>query len=111
MPPVIIPTVNELSTYVLTLRFVDEEGYPVFPHSGTYRIDDLESGTVIKPTANLNPSDSVHQLTIAAEHNAILDPTRKAELRCVTVVVAYGTNRQITAEHRYYVKNLAKLPS
>ena len=41
-------TVNEKSTSIVTLSFADEAGNAVTPTSGTYRIDDVASGTQIK---------------------------------------------------------------
>ena len=103
MQPVIVP---EKTTYVVTLSFADEAGNAVTPSSGTYRVDDVESGTEIKGTTAFSPSGSPCQLVIAATDNAMHDPARTSERRLVTVTVQYGAGRQITGEHLFIIRNL-----
>lgn len=102
-------TVNEKTTSIVTLSFTDEAGNAVTPTSGTYRIDDIASGTQIKGDTSFTPGSSRHELTISDTENAILDADNERELRCVTVSVTYGAGKKCTAEYRYYVLNLLKI--
>lgn len=102
-------TVNEKSTSIVTLSFADEAGNAVTPTSGTYRIDDVASGTQIKGDTAFTPVSSTHEITISDSENAILDSDNARELRCVTVSVTYGVGKKCTAEYRYYVVNLMKI--
>jgi len=102
-------TVNEKSTSVVTLSFTDEDGNAVTPTAGSYRIDDVATGTQIKGDTPFTPVGSTHDLVIGDTENAILNAANERELRCVTVSVTYGSGKKCTAEYRYYVINLLKI--
>lgn len=102
-------TVNEKTTSIVTLSFTDEAGNAVTPTSGSYRIDDVSSGTQVKGDTAFTPGSSTHELTILDTENAILAAANARELRCVTVSITYGSGKKCTAEYRYYVVNLLKI--
>jgi hypothetical protein len=102
-------SVNEGTTSILILTFKDENGDPVIPLSGTYRIDDLDSGTGITGDTGFTPSLSTYNLVIGATANRILSGAAEKELRRVTVTFQYGASGQGTGEYFYEVKNLGGL--
>lgn len=102
-------TVNESTTFVVTLTFTDEDGDAVTPTSGTYRIDDVDAGTEILDDTAFSPSASTHDITITAAQNAILDSTLKTEKHRMTVTWLYGGTKQGNEEYIFGVVNLAKI--
>lgn len=100
---------NERTTVVIGLAFSDEEGVAVTPSSGTWRVDDLTSGTELVATTAFVPAAATHDLVLSEEVNRILDVTRATETRLVTIVAVYSGTRQVTSEYRYQVKNLKKI--
>ncbi|GAB4389041.1 MAG: hypothetical protein Kow0025_12000 [Thermodesulfovibrionales bacterium] len=104
--------VNERSSWFVTASFLDEEGAPVTPSAGSYRIDALNPDgtfTEVRADTPFVPSSHAHDIEIAAEENAVSDQGREAETRVVTVTFAYGMGKQGTAEYRYLVRNLARV--
>ena len=99
-------TVNELTTYLITVEFTDEDDNAVIPASLTYRIDDVASGQEILDNTVVYPSEATYDLIVESENNTILNEALFTEQRRVTVIAAYGDGRTVTGEHYYLVKNL-----
>ena len=101
--------VNENTTYRVVAEFISEQGAPVIPTAGTYRLDDVISDTVLKDATAFTPSGSQHVFTIDYGDNRIIDPDNDLEERVLTVVAQYGTGKQCTGEYRYKIRNLSKV--
>ena len=101
-------SVNERTSSTLAATFRDEAGVLVIPTSGTYEIDDVDSGTVIKASTAFSPTDSTYNIAITAVENRILNALAEKELRRVTVTFIYSGG-QGTGEYFYEVKNLLGL--
>lgn len=101
--------VNELTTYRIVMEFISEQGAPVTPTAGTYRIDDVISDSVILDSTPFTPSGSQHVLVVDFSDNRIVDTDNTLEERIISVVAQYGTGKQCTGEYRYKVRNLAKV--
>ncbi|MEJ2183381.1 MAG: hypothetical protein P8Y66_07640 [Nitrospirota bacterium] len=100
--------VNEKSSWFVTVSFLDEEGAPVAPDSGSYRIDDAGSGAEITADTAFVPSGTSHVIEITPGENSIVGAA-EADTRLLTVTFAYSGGRQGTAEYAYLVKNLSKV--
>jgi len=99
--------INELSAMVLDIAFTDEAGDPTTPSAAVYRIDDSSGEEILDdtPITGLAPTVSI---TIPGDLNRILDQSRYAETRMVTLRWTYGTPaKQGTAEYKYRIRNLA----
>lgn len=102
-------SINEKSSYTVTAAFTNEDGSPVTPSLGSYRIDDEFSGTQIKGDTPFTPSSSTFAIVIAPNDNRILDSAKSEEVRVITVTFVYGTTMQGSGEYRYKVLNLKHL--
>jgi len=98
--------VNEGSFHKITVSFTDEEGNAVTPDLGSYRIDDLSSGTEIIPATDFTPAGSSYDIEIPGENNSILNPVHDVETRIVSVIFSYGGSKEGTAEYRYWIQGL-----
>jgi hypothetical protein len=100
--------VNEQSTYILTLSFLDTTGQPVVFQTARYRIDDDKSGTNIKPWTAITPNGTA-TVDIEVEHslNYIVNENLTGEIRTVTVNFTYGLTGEGYAVHNYQIQNLA----
>ncbi len=98
-------TVNEKSTLIVTGTFTDENGSPVTPSSGTYRIDDLGSGSAIKASTPFSPTGSTYDFVVSSTENAMVSSTNAQELHALTVTFVYS-GKTGTAEYRFIVQNL-----
>lgn len=106
-------TINEQTTYRITITWTDEAGEPLTPTSGTYRIDDVTdpaNPVTVKTTQTITPSSSSANIDIAYGDNAILNSANAYENRLVTFTWTYGGNKKGTGEYRYRIKNLLKIP-
>ena len=101
---------NEGGTGTLRLTFTDENGAPVTPSKVTYTIHDVASGTSVRASTEETPSSSVHNISLIAADNAIVDASSVTEQRLVTLVADYGSGKKIPEEVVYPVRNMAKLP-
>ena len=98
-------TINERTTLVLTLTFLNDTGDEVDPDAATLRIDDVTSNTVVRAvTALVNPTSGM-EVEITSAENA-MKTTRGKEERVVTVEFDYGIGRHGTQEYRYYLAGL-----
>jgi hypothetical protein len=102
--------VNEQTSATLSLSFTDEQGRPVTPSSGKYRIDDIRSGTVITDWTNFTPSASSYDIFITSNENEVIDQTNDGEVRRVTAIMYYSIGKQCIAEYRYEVMNMREVP-
>jgi hypothetical protein len=100
-----IPVVNEGSTHMVSASFADEDGNPVIPTSGTYRVDDVASDTaLVEPTA-FTPTAAEQVITIPHTANRILSAARAWEERRLTLTFVYAGG-QGSGDYLYKVKNL-----
>ncbi len=97
--------INDQNTCILAVSFKDENGDPVTPSSGKYKINDFASGSVIKPETSFIPSGSSHNITISSAENKIINESKETETRIVTVIWTYDSKKG-TAEFIYKIKNL-----
>ena len=101
--------VNEGSTHFVTAAFADEAGQPVTPVSGTWRVDDVASGTVMVGETAFTPTGAEHTFTIPAAANAMVSASKAWEERRLTITFAYPGG-QGTGDYFYQVKNLGGIP-
>lgn len=101
--------VNEQTTYRIVAEFFGEDGAPMTPISGEYRIDDILSDSVIKDWTPFTPVGPQHVITVAYGENAIVNTANDYEERVITVRAPYGQEKQATGEYRYKVRNLLKI--
>jgi hypothetical protein len=101
--------VNEKTSLILTLEFTDEDGLPIIPDSGTYRIDDVESGVEVQVDTPFDPGASTFDIEIAYTKNVIINSVSSSERKRVTITILYNTDKQCTTEFIYSVKNLTKI--
>lgn len=102
--------VNEKSTWVVRASFANEDGEAVTPDpSGTYRIDDEDSGDSIRAITPFTvPAGSgTADLTITSTENEMLGAGKISEVRVVTVEFGYDSgSKHGTSAYRYKLKNL-----
>jgi hypothetical protein len=103
-----VDIVPEKSTAVLTVSFKDENGNPVTPSSGSYRIDDVASGEEVTADTPFTPVGSSHDIEITPAENA-MQGTGLSEDRRVTLSFTYSGTKQGKAEYIYRLKNLSKV--
>ena len=106
-------TINEETTYIVTISFFDQDGNGVVPDQANYRLDDEKSGTVIKGwTAIQSLSESV-DVVVSSDENAMVDNENEAEIRILTVSFSYGGALAYTgtSDHRYLLLNLTDYPN
>jgi len=97
--------INEGSSARITVDLLDAAGQPAVPASLSYRIDCVTSGQVIRPSSPLSPAASV-VIELTPADTVIVNAAHSAERRRVTVVAAYGSGDQQTADYEYTVRNL-----
>jgi len=101
--------VNEKTTCKIRATFKDEDKVAVTPSSGTYSLYDEESETeILAPTA-FTPTSNVHDFTITATQNQIIDSSNPFEVRLLTLTYNYGAGKSGTEDYRYKVKNLSRI--
>lgn len=98
-------TVNEQSTAYLTVTFKDKAGAAVSPASASYRIDDVQSGTAVRADTALTPAAQV-EITLSPTDNTLVDPTKRQEIRRLTVTGVYGASDKVSAKYDYQLANL-----
>jgi hypothetical protein len=104
--------VNEGTTVILNAAFEDEDGDPVIPEAVSYAIYDVSSETYVlaKTTIAVGLLDDEIDIEITAAQNAIIDNTKKYELRIVSVDFTYSTSKHGTNEYQFRIKNLVSIP-
>lgn len=101
--------VNERTSTVIAVAFLDEDGAAVVPSSATYRIDRPERRTNIQPATTIGALNSTISLLITSEQNNILRNRSPFEIQEVTVEFDYtGTLGPMhgTMNFRYKIINL-----
>jgi hypothetical protein len=106
--------INQNSTYVLTLSFIDENGNAVTPSSSKYRIDVSDGNAVTGNNANhwvaFTPSNSTYDLAISANENAMSNNSNNREERIVTILFKYSADsKELPLEYRYMLTRLENL--
>jgi hypothetical protein len=102
-------TVNEKSTYVVSVCLKDTAGQVVVPTSVVYRIDDVSTGNPVKADTTITPVTHIFDITVAATENAIVTTAKSLEKKRMTVTATYNTTEKATAEFEWYVRNLTKI--
>jgi hypothetical protein len=104
--------INEKTSCTLEVTFKDEDKVSVVPETITYRIDDVDSGTVIKAATAFTLPASVIEIEITSAQNKILNESNDNEERVVTVEFDYNSStKHGTSEYRYKILNLLKVNS
>ena len=98
-------TFNELSEVTITARAVDKDGVLFTPTNARYRLDDLTSRNAIIAWTSITASTSM-TITIPAASNAMVDSTKKTEVKVLTVETNFGLTSAHPEEYKYRVKNL-----
>jgi hypothetical protein len=101
--------VTERSTAYIAVDFLDKDGEPVAPTSISYRIEDVETGTVVKADTAVAPPAGSVEITVAPAENRLL-PGASYHRRRVTITAEYGVGDQVTTEYVYEVRALAGVP-
>lgn len=101
-------SINEQSTGVLTITFLNEDKEPVIPASVKYSIIDVTSNTPVKALTEITPvpTNSSYDLVIPHTLNNIINPLNESEERAVSVIFTHAGGKQATGEYRYEVCNL-----
>lgn len=101
-------TVFEKSCHSIVASFFNEDG-PVTPSSGTYEIDDVDSGTLIKSATALPSLGETVTIQIASAENVILNQGAPYEVRRLTIRSIYGDNKTLNGETYWTVQNLKRV--
>lgn len=100
-------TVNERTSIIITLQFVDVNKAPVTPGSVTYQITDDDSETILIPWQTFSPSGPSVDVAIDASAQQIVNECKEYEFRTVSVISVYNSGaQQSTGTFKYRVKNL-----
>jgi hypothetical protein len=101
--------INEGTSIRITAKFYDENGTPVTPNGGTYRLIN-ENGDDIIETTPFTPTGVTHTISIDSGDNMIQTPNTTRELRIVTFLFNYGINNYVgTDEIEYELMKLRGL--
>ena len=99
-------SINDKTSYFVTVYFWDENGQAVTPNSGTYRLDS-DNGIEIIASTPFTPSTTNYTISIPYTSNYILDNSKTFEIRKLTVIWLYnGSTSQGTYEWQYIINNL-----
>lgn len=106
--------VTEESTAWLVVTFKDREGVLTAPSSFKYRID-TEQGAELRPWTDVDNQalDLEQEIKLTPDDNRIVDSNlepNKRQVNVVTIIAPFDENDQRTAEYKYRVENLAKIP-
>jgi hypothetical protein len=77
--------VNERSTWISTIAFTDENGAAVTPTSARYKIEDVDSGTLVRAFTDISRLSTSVEITWTSDDTEILDTTKPYETRKLTV--------------------------
>jgi hypothetical protein len=91
--------INERTTPTIVVTFKDENGNPVIPGAGYYRIDDHLSETEILDETAIPGLDTSVEIVLTQEQTRILDDANEYEIRRLTVRWDYGSDRHGNAEY------------
>lgn len=99
----------ESQTATLTLNFFNEDNDPITPSSGTYTIEDIESGELVREETEFTPTSSSHIIYLEGSDTGIVDDSQSTEQR--KILVDFYWNRSGTEDGHgvgeifYLVKN------
>ncbi len=103
-------SVNEKTTYVVTVSFKDETGAAVTPTQAWYSLYCETTGTEIKAETELMGLAASKDIEITPLENKIQNPASSSEIKVLTVRFTYsGGAKQGTAQYRYAVTNLQRI--
>jgi hypothetical protein len=97
-----IDTVPELTKYVVTANFTDEDGEPATPTAASYRLVDATTDADIIPTTALVVSGPTVIITIPANKNTCQTPGTRTEYK--QLIITATDLAQV--EHLYRVKRV-----
>jgi hypothetical protein len=105
-------TVNEATTYVVTVSFFDQDNEPVAPDVAAYRLDDESSNTVILDWTSIASPTEATDVIITSAQNTMVSANSESEVHILTVYFTYGGVASLvgTAEYRYMLINLNEYP-
>ena len=96
---------NEKSQITITARAINKDGVLFTPTNARYRVDDLTSRKELVAWTSLTAATSM-TITLAASVNAIIDSSKKFEVKVLTVETDHGLSSAHPEEYKYRVKNL-----
>lgn len=105
--------INEKTFCIVPVTFLDETKSPVIPSNVTTRIDDVASGTNIRPVTPLVVTGTSVNILITSNENRILNDTDEdqvGEIHLLTVECDIP-NGHVTGNYEIFVKNLSKIIS
>ncbi len=103
-------SINEKSTYIVTVSFKDETGAAVTPTQAWYGLYCETSGTEIKAETELTGLGTSKDVEITPEEDRIQNSANSSEIKAWTVRFTYsGGAKQGTAQYRYAVTNLQRI--
>lgn len=83
------------TTSYLTANFFDEDGNPSAPSSVSYKVDNLDTGAVIRASTSATPSSSV-EITLTADVDNVAPTSPNAyDTRRVTVTGVYPSAQTV----------------
>jgi hypothetical protein len=97
---------NEKSTLVITVTFKDENNELVIPTSAEYRIDDVNSGNMIRDWTPMPSLASSVDIVISASESSIIASKRIYEDKELTVRFTYSANKAGSAQQLFRVRNM-----
>lgn len=97
--------VKEKQTYPIKMAFRSGSGEGITPETGTYRIDDVKSGTQIKGDTVFTPSEPFHTILLSEAENNLIDTDNVFEIRAVTITIELWGLKGVR-EFRYLLQNL-----
>lgn len=98
--------VNEESRYTVTVKPLNESGVAFTPTTVRYRVDDLDTSTELVAWTSLTPATSM-TIEIPATAHSMIDASKTAEEKVLTIQTDFDTVDQHSEEHRYMLRNLA----
>lgn len=99
--------VNEGSTSILVLSFVDELGVAVTPNQIEYSVMDKDSNDFVKELTTIDTNlSSTYNLELSSDINTMVNTELLTETRIVTVKATYSGTKIAVQEFRYIIKNL-----
>lgn len=103
-------TINEKTTYFVTVTFKDEDGTLVTPTAAYYSLYCETTQTEILAETAFPSLSAAVKITVTSTQNTIQKSSNASETKLMTVRFTYnaGTN-QGTSEYRWEVKNLKRI--
>jgi hypothetical protein len=103
-------TVNEKTTYIVTIYFWDENGAAVTPGAAWYSLYCETTKTEILTETVIAGLGTSVDITITLSQNAIINTLNDYEQKLLTTRFTYGAPvKQGTGEYRYLVNNLKRI--